>query len=82
MEEVYDELERLIVNKYIRNKTFGLNTFIKRGVLFSGSDWLSEDPPIDLDPSVIEILLYMVFIHEELIHTIDEKTTKGGILLR
>jgi hypothetical protein len=43
--QLTQELEELITNKYLRNKTVSLNALVKRGVLLSGIDWLKEDPP-------------------------------------
>jgi len=60
-------LENLLVNKYVRSKTLALNGIIKQGLLKGNFDWQRAQPPKEVQSYVLELLLQVVFIHNELL---------------
>jgi hypothetical protein len=65
--ELFEQLEDMILRKYVTHKTFTLNEIIRSGVLFSGFDWGGITvPPTGLRDFVMSALLELVFVHDEL----------------
>lgn len=60
-----NNLEGMLLNRYIQIKTINLNIILKRNSTFS--TWMTDDVITDVEPFVLHILLYFVFIQEELL---------------
>jgi hypothetical protein len=63
---LYEELEDMILRKYIRIKTLSVTALIKNGLLFTGYDWGTQTAPMGIRDYVMTVLLHLVFIHDEL----------------
>ncbi|EGC31294.1 hypothetical protein DICPUDRAFT_50260 [Dictyostelium purpureum] len=75
-------LERLILERYVQEKNLMISDFITRGVLFSGSIWLVNFTPTKVSPFIHTILTKMVFIHNEIMKTINSVDVAFGVTQR
>lgn len=65
--QLLEQLEDMILRKYVCHKTNGLNEIIRAGVLFSGFDWAGiKTPPTGIRDFIMTTLLELVFVHDEL----------------
>ncbi|EAL67267.1 exocyst complex subunit 2 [Dictyostelium discoideum AX4] len=75
-------LERLILERYVNEKNLMIGEFITRGVLFSGSTWLVNSQPTKVSSFILTILTKMVFIHHEIMKTINSIDISFGVIQR
>ncbi|KAK5583933.1 hypothetical protein RB653_005538 [Dictyostelium firmibasis] len=75
-------LERLILERYVNEKNLMIGEFITRGVLFSGSTWLVNTQPTKVSSFILTILTKMVFIHHEIMKTINSIDISFGVIQR
>ncbi|KAN0052755.1 hypothetical protein ACTA71_006861 [Dictyostelium dimigraforme] len=75
-------LERLILERYVNEKNLMIGEFITRGVLFSGSTWLVNTHPTKVSSFILTILTKMVFIHHEIMKTINSIDISFGVIQR
>jgi hypothetical protein len=68
VERLYETLDNLVFDQYVRSKTLALNAFFHRSFYQSGINWAETGaaPPIELRTGVIELLLQIVLIHNEI----------------
>jgi hypothetical protein len=64
--DVYDQLEKLVFDKYLKNKILVLDAHIKNGMLLSAFDPKTLSPPSSIRDYVMDLLLHLVYIHDEL----------------
>lgn len=65
--QLLEQLEDMILRRYIRHKTATLNEITRSGLLFSGFDWAGiRAAPTGIRDYIMSCLLELVFIHDEL----------------
>eukprot|EP01132_Coremiostelium_polycephalum_P000389 gene389-490_t len=75
-------LERLILDKYVQEKNNMLGEFIAKGILYSGNVWMDSTPPVSVNSYVMTILTKLVFIHNEVMKTINSFEITCAIISR
>jgi hypothetical protein len=48
------DLEKLVLNRYIRNKNVTVARILRNGMLSGNIDWQTEETPNDIDKYVLE----------------------------
>ncbi|PRP77020.1 hypothetical protein PROFUN_15110 [Planoprotostelium fungivorum] len=69
--QILTELEELLLSRYVRNKTIRLGWIVRRGLLLSGINWQTDVDPNAVSRYVLDSLLYVVFVHHEIINTLQ-----------
>ncbi|EGG24846.1 exocyst complex subunit 2 [Cavenderia fasciculata] len=75
-------LELRILEEYVHLKSKPLCEAVHRGILYSGTDWSTNKPPTKVGDYVMTVLTKMVFIHNEVIKTINSLDVARGIITR
>eukprot|EP01133_Synstelium_polycarpum_P013682 gene13682-16114_t len=75
-------LEKMIFDKYLQEKNEDLVDLVIKGILCSGIDWSSKQPPTGVSSYVMTLLTKLVFIHNEVMKTINSLSVAKGILMR
>eukprot|EP00494_Astrolonche_serrata_P024403 UN24661 len=63
---LYEKLENLVFEQYVRRKTLKLNRIIKRGILYDGTNWEIASKPNSVRDHTLRFLLECVFVHNEI----------------
>jgi Exocyst complex component Sec5 len=71
VESLMDILYDLLFQHYVRRKILAVNRLLKRGIVFSGIDWTNSPAPNEIRTYVLEVLLELVFVHNE-VYTIHK----------
>eukprot|EP00455_Lapot_gusevi_P035058 TRINITY_DN3879_c0_g1_i1.p1 TRINITY_DN3879_c0_g1~~TRINITY_DN3879_c0_g1_i1.p1 ORF type:complete len:253 (+),score=65.07 TRINITY_DN3879_c0_g1_i1:157-915(+) len=66
---LYQTLEALVFDDYVRRKTVTLNKIIKKGFMMAGINWAQARPPKEVRSYILDLLLELVFLHEEVYNT-------------
>ncbi|KAJ2454407.1 Exocyst complex component S5 [Coemansia sp. RSA 2336] len=77
LELLLRRLDDMIFSFYICDKARELSAIVRRGVLMGGFSWTTAEMPRDPQPYVSEALLYLVFIHAEIMDLIAEVGAGG-----
>ncbi|KAI9475225.1 exocyst complex component Sec5-domain-containing protein, partial [Coemansia mojavensis] len=73
LELLLRRLDDMIFSFYICDKVRELSAIVRRGVLMGGFSWTTAEMPRDTQPYVSEALLYLVFVHAEIMDLIAEQ---------
>jgi len=76
-----EQLETMVMNKYLKSKIALLSARIKTGLLLEGFDLARSQPYQGIRDYVIDVLIHMVFVHEELVRISPPLVTKMLSLL-
>ncbi|OMH80731.1 hypothetical protein AX774_g5618 [Zancudomyces culisetae] len=72
LERMFRRLDDLIFNSYIWTKSRQLGLVLKRGILMGGYSWATHEPVSGLRPYINESLLFLVFVHAEILDLVGE----------
>jgi len=75
-------LERLILDKYVNEKTKVLGEHITRGILHSGNIWMDRHHPVKVNDYILAILTKLVFVHNEVMKTINSIDVSFAVVSR
>lgn len=70
---LYNILEQMIFDKYVRNKTLILNKIIDSSLLMDGMNWNTNEEPKNIRNNCLQLLLQFVFIHNEVYNSSKEE---------
>ncbi|GAM17613.1 hypothetical protein SAMD00019534_007880 [Acytostelium subglobosum LB1] len=75
-------LEKMIFEQYLQEKNIELGELVSNGMLYSGINWQNQSAPTKVSSYVIIILTKIVFIHSEVMQTINSLEVTSGIIMR
>ncbi|OMJ20065.1 ER lumen protein-retaining receptor [Smittium culicis] len=73
LEKLFRKLDELVFGQYAWQKSEYLGVIIKRGILMGGFNWANtQDDVKDILPYVNKALLYLVFVHAEILDLVSD----------
>ncbi|EFA86544.1 exocyst complex subunit 2 [Heterostelium album PN500] len=75
-------LEKMIFEKYVQEKNLEFSDLVSKGILYSGINWCSKNAPTKVSSFTMIILTKIVFIHNEVMKTINSIDVTSGIIMR
>ena len=66
LDTLFFTLEKIILEQYLRRKILSLNKYVKKGMLLGGIYWVEARTTNEVRTYVLDLLLELVFIHEEI----------------
>ena len=63
--DIYDTLQNMIFDRYVRSKTLKLNRIIEESIMCDGINWEVANEPRSVRNHILHLLLQMVFVHNQ-----------------